>query len=200
VNELRGYDGHRGTVASNLATFTQTGGTLAGGGTLSVSGMFTWSGSTESGPGTTTVTTASLNTSTSALVVQGRPINSSGTTTWATGTNDLQLNSGAVWNNLSGGLFNIQVNANVTATQGTGTFNNQGTFRKSLGMGTTTVGTLVAFNNTGKVDVQTGTLNSRPTLWRTSVRAAQGEQERPRHTGRVARCPKLQVTSTFSIM
>src|SRR5204863_122428 len=41
---------------------------------------------------------------------------------------------------------------------GTVTFTNSGTFRKSVTVGTTTL-TGVAFNNTGTVDVQTGTLS-----------------------------------------
>ncbi len=72
------------------------------------------------------------------------------------------MNSGAVFNNQTGGTFDAQ--NDVQIFRGTGalsTFNNAGTFQKSAGTGTTTIGGAsfpVAFNNTGTVTVLTGTV------------------------------------------
>jgi hypothetical protein len=147
-------------ATSTVANLTQSGGTLAGAGTLTVSGSFSWTGGTQSGPGTTAIASggaATINSSTSALTLSGRTLNNSGAVTWS-GTNALQLNDGAVWNDLSGSTFLASNNAAVTATSGTGTFGNAGTFTKSGGAGTTSFASAVAFNNTGTVNVLSGTL------------------------------------------
>ena len=144
-------------ATSYANSLTQTGGMLSGAGNLTV-GSFFWSGGIQAGTGTTSVSFGSLDSSVSALVVQGRTINSSGNVTWS-GSNALQLNGGAIWNNQSSGNFTAQGNATVTAASGTGTFQNAGTFTESSGTGTTTFTSLVAFNNTGRVNVQSGTLS-----------------------------------------
>lgn len=64
----------------------------------------------------------------------------------------------AVINNLAGGVYDLQGDGNLLRGAGgyTGIINNAGTFRKSGGTGTSTVG--VTFNNTGTVEVDSGVL------------------------------------------
>ena len=145
-------------ATSSVSNLTLSGGTLSGTGTLNIT-SFTWSGGTQSGTGVTALGGSStLDSSTLALILSGRTVTNSGSLTW-NGTNALQLNSGAAWNNLSQSTFQVHNDATVTAAVGTGTFANAGTFTKSGGTGTTTFTSLVAFNNTGSVNIQTGTLS-----------------------------------------
>ncbi len=138
-------------------------GTLDGGGTLTVTNVFSWTGGTMQGAGATNLAAgASLNiASTSDTYLNGRTLNNAGTATW-TGTGYVNADNGAVFNNLAGATFDVQNNAFFGAyccSVSGATFNNAGTFRKSAGSGTTTFGVNIAFNNTGTVNVQTGTLN-----------------------------------------
>ncbi len=79
--------------------------------------------------------------------------------TWA-GTGTIQGGEGAVFNNLAGGTFDIQVNAsfNGAILGGTRTaFNNAGTVIKSASTSTTTLD--VTFNNSDSVNIKTGILS-----------------------------------------
>ena len=64
----------------------------------------------------------------------------------------------AVISNRAGALFHAQNDASLFNQGGAVRFDNAGTFRKSASIGTTTLGTSVTFNNSGSVDLQTGTL------------------------------------------
>ena len=64
-------------------------------------------------------------------------------------------------NNLAGGLYDLQGDGdfqNSAANFGSSEINNAGTFRKSGGTGESVVGGRIAFNNTGTVEVDSGTL------------------------------------------
>jgi hypothetical protein len=153
-----------GTLTLNApltaTSLTLSGGTLGGPGTLTLSGTSNWSGGVQSGTGITKVASgATFNLNSAAtLALSGRTLNNAGTVVW-TGSGSLELNDGAVWNNNSGGLFNAQNNATISASSGTGSFVNAGTFRKSSSTGTTSFGAAVTFTSSGTVDVQSGTLN-----------------------------------------
>ena len=64
-----------------------------------------------------------------------------------------------MFNNLVGGIFDARNNEPFVANLGGAApvFNNLGTFEKTVGTGVTTMALL--FNNTGTIDVQTGTVN-----------------------------------------
>src|SRR5206468_8608006 len=64
--------------------------------------------------------------------------------------------NGGTFNQQSGTLFDIQGNMGIFDST-PGTFNNGGTLRKSAGTATSTIS--LPLNNTGTVEVQTGTLN-----------------------------------------
>jgi hypothetical protein len=78
-----------------------------------------------------------------------------GTVAWQT-TNRIGFVSSTVVN---AGLWDLQADANLTYAGGNASsFTNSGTFRKSGGSGTSTVGANVAFSNPGTVEVLSGTL------------------------------------------
>jgi hypothetical protein len=84
-----------------------------------------------------------------------RTLNNAGAATWTGGS--LSLTGRAVFNNLAGASFAIQV-AGTGFLSGNGIFNNQAgaTFQKSVDPGEVTVNP--SLNNSGTVDVQSGTL------------------------------------------
>jgi hypothetical protein len=118
-----------------------------------------WTSGSLAGSGTILIAPGaqlSLAGSTGALSLQGETLDNAGSTTW-TGAATLDL-EGATWNNQDGSLFNAQGDGSVTSLTG-GTFSNAGTFLKSAGTGTTGFGSGVEFDNTGSVDVSSGTLS-----------------------------------------
>ncbi len=153
---------------ASVGTYTQGSGILAGTGTLTVTGAATITGGQMTGTGTTTLQ-GPTSISVSGLGLDaGRILRNEAVLTWTAGGIDLnngQTGGSGRIDNIAGALFDAQGNnlisatgfADVNSVVGFPAVNNAGTFRKSSGTGTTTV--QVAFNNTGAVDVQTGTLN-----------------------------------------
>ena len=74
-----------------------------------------------------------------------------GTVTWS-GSGSVSCSSGVVYNE-PGAVFDVQNDQLMSG----GGFQNAGLFRKSAGTGTTTISSF--FNNTGAVQIQTGTVN-----------------------------------------
>ncbi|HOC54034.1 MAG TPA: Ig-like domain-containing protein [Verrucomicrobiota bacterium] len=121
-------------------TMSWTGGTLAGDMTIAPGGVLTLSGNADK-------------------TMNGAVLRNGGTVIWS-GAGNLVMNNGSDIENLAGGLFDVQTDATMY-WPGNGyapTFNNAGTFRKSNSTGTTTISS-VSFNNTGTVDVTSGTAN-----------------------------------------
>ena len=98
-------------------------------------------------------------------LLMGSTMNNSGTTTLAANSANLIMDAGSVFNNETGGLFQIQDNAFISGGAGAPVsfFNNLGAVRKDTG--TNTSGFLQdappaaspIFNNTGSLDVESGT-------------------------------------------
>lgn len=89
-------------------------------------------------------------------------INNAGTVNFAKSSVAFVMYYNGTFNNLEGGVFEATTNESIYFRQdlsnnNTPVFNNAGTFRKKTGTGTTTVYKM-NFNNTGTVDVQSGTL------------------------------------------
>ncbi|MCC7122649.1 MAG: filamentous hemagglutinin N-terminal domain-containing protein [Gammaproteobacteria bacterium] len=88
-------------------------------------------------------------------------VNNAGTWNVQTGNGTWQWDNGAQFNNLAGGVVDFQADGNTigSLTNG-GRISNQGTWKKSGGVGTTSFGaTTVAFDNAGgSVSVTSGTL------------------------------------------
>ena len=137
-------------------------GTLNGSGdlTMAAGGQLDWTGGTMNGGGKITIPeTAELNISgTANKDLRNRTIDNLGTTTW-TGTGNIRSGNGAVFNNLAGGVFDVQNDEFFSDNLGGAAprFNNAGTFKKTVGTGTTNIS--LVFNNTGVVDVDSGLLS-----------------------------------------
>lgn len=153
--------GSPATVVAN-ASFTVSNldlinGTLDGTGTVTIANVMNWTGGTMSGGGRTIIPVgATLNAAVPGVVsLNTRTLENAGTSLWS-GAGVLGMNFGAVITNRSGALFHVQNSATLHAGAGANRFDNAGTFRKSTSTGTTTVNSI--FNNSGTVEIQTGTL------------------------------------------
>ncbi|MFN9673050.1 MAG: Calx-beta domain-containing protein [Microcystis sp.] len=137
-------------------SFSQSGGTLSGTGEIIVNNNYNWTSGTQSGSGKTTLKGTTNISGTNAKSVDTRTIENQGTVTWTNG--DIYLYNGENCNNTATGVFDIQGNNGFIYWSGNQPkLNNAGTLKKTAGTGTTTISTQL--NNTGTVQVQTGTLN-----------------------------------------
>ncbi|MBX9606134.1 MAG: choice-of-anchor D domain-containing protein, partial [Gammaproteobacteria bacterium] len=149
------------------ASFQISGGTLEGGGDLTVLGAATLSGGTMLGAGRTIL--LGNGSITGAIGVDsGRVLENRGTLTWTAGTinlNNLSTGGAGRIDNAAGALFDLQGNNSISVTSfgdrnllpDMGVVNNAGTFRKSAGSGASSIQT--GLNNTGAVEVSSGTLD-----------------------------------------
>jgi hypothetical protein len=135
---------------------------IAASGTLLVTTAFDWSAGLLSGPGSLNIAPgAALNIGGApAKALTGLTINNAGTATWS-GTGDIVASQYSVFNNLAGAQFivlnNQRFNPAAGEPPGSCVFNNAGLFTKTAGGGVTTIG--VRFNNTGTVDIRSGSVN-----------------------------------------
>lgn len=154
-----------GTLAINanstVNTFDMGSGTLSGTGDLTVTDTATFSGGIITGIGTTTVQGKTEMSHGPVVFDAGRTLRNSvsGILTWGSSNYiDLDITSATGGGTfVNEGLFIAATTGNteIRNTNGKGSFDNQGTFRKT-GVLTNTV--LAPFTNTGIVDVQGGTL------------------------------------------
>jgi large repetitive protein len=153
---------------ATVTTFTQSGGLLSGTGDLTVTGATSLSGGTMTGSGST-ITQGALTISGGIVLDAGRTLDVRGGASWTAGIIDLNplLNgapgSGSIVNR-AGSTFTTSANSVMVAlfvddadNGEDALFTNEGTFRKTGGTGATALTT--AFDNSGLVDVQVGTLN-----------------------------------------
>jgi hypothetical protein len=139
-----------------LPALTLNGGTLTGTGTVNVSGAMSWTAGTLSGTGVTnangTFTISGVGTKTFSV----RTLNNAGAATWSSGS--LTADSNATLNNLAGATFDVRTDQGYLYGFGASpVITNAGTFRKTLGSGTTTIS--AAFQNSGTMELQVGTIN-----------------------------------------
>jgi hypothetical protein len=149
--------------SSTAGSLSQTGGTLGGSGTLTVSGALSWTGGTMSGTGTTvsasggtatvTVPSGSSSALSRALELRGSSsLASTGTTTAV-----LSVNSPGLLRVAPGGTLDVSGVVSLGNSVGSpGSVSVEGTLGKS-GTGTVTVS--VGLSNSGVVQVNGGTLN-----------------------------------------
>ena len=158
------------STASLGSGFTQTGGTLSGAGTVTVTGsaalviqcVYTGERHWDDGfKGTSTL--SGSNVGYYFALDGGRVLQNDGTLTWTGGPIDMGSNpfgttvGGSTIVNSLGAIFNDAAAYSIVNGTGTNVFNNAGTFETTFTSGTTTIG--VTFNNTGSVEVQIGTLD-----------------------------------------
>ncbi|MBW3541220.1 MAG: PKD domain-containing protein [Planctomycetes bacterium] len=144
-------------AGSSTQSLILSGGTLTGTADIAVDGLFDWTGGTLAGTGTTTVSAgAALNISGGSLR-EGRTLTNAGTAVWSAG--NIVIDGTSQFHN--SGSFEAQ---NDGVVSGGGAFHNSGTFVKSSGIGQTQFASstdnaaIVAFNNSGSVEAQSGIL------------------------------------------
>jgi len=145
-----------GTGQVSPALINLSNGLLGGSNAVTVGSAMTWTGGSMGGTGRTTIppgTTLNINNS-SAIFITSRTLENGGTTTW-TGAGVISLNNCVITNRV-GALFNAANAAPIQWLGGSPHVDNAGTFRKSVGTGTTTISGSVAFTNYGTVDIQSG--------------------------------------------
>ncbi|MEI6075094.1 MAG: choice-of-anchor Q domain-containing protein, partial [Verrucomicrobiota bacterium] len=145
------------TTLNGNITFTkltQTGGALAG--THVLNGNFQFNGGNWATIGSTTIAPGSTLAINGNLTVNSRTLTNNGTVVWAAGT--ITDSGSLIYNN---GLWDAQSDFSFSFPNfGTPpVFNNAGTFRKSAGTGTTTLDSYHTFNNSGALDVRSGTVS-----------------------------------------
>ena len=145
------------TAATMPGTVNFSSGTINGTGNATFANQLPWTGGTMSGSGTTTLQAGMAVSGGSNLLLDGRTLTNSGTTTFS--SNYLHGKNGAAFNNATGALVDLQgynnfIHDYVGAIPA---INNAGTFRKSSS--TTTIDIAFAMNNTGKVRLLKGVLN-----------------------------------------
>jgi hypothetical protein len=138
-------------------SFTLSGGTLSGLGTLTVNGLLTWTSGIMTGTAHTVAQGGLALNPSGVTQLDGRILDNTGTATW-TGTGTLLTSNGGSIDNLAGAVFDVKGDGALSGFNAQPAFNNAGTFRKLDSSGTTTF-TNIPFNNSGTVDVQTGTLS-----------------------------------------
>ena len=151
-----------GTAAfTGDGTLAVNGGTLAGDANLSVRRL-SWTGGNVLGTGSISVPAGgqALITVSGSMYLSRTITNGGAAAFGGTATLDASTDgSGAVINNLAGATFDIISDADFNQAAGaTALFSNAGTLRKAGGTGTTGFGSAWTVNNTGRVEVQTGTL------------------------------------------
>jgi len=151
------------TVNGSLAVrnFTQSGGTLAGSGSLTVSEAFAWTGGTMTGTGRTVLgagTEHSLSGGATKVIREGRTLENFGTVTMSGGTLQYAQTPATVINR-AGAEWVVSDEADFGQSfGGTYLFQNEGTFRKT-GEGTTTAFNPIRVVNTGELLVEAGTVD-----------------------------------------
>jgi hypothetical protein len=129
-------------------------GTIGGAGTLTVSGVATWSGGTMQDVGTTVFAAGSTLSIEGGSKGMNRVINNNGAATWAGTRIDI---SGGTFNNNASASFDARADTNFESFGGVNAFNNAGLFTRTVGVGAP--GMNLPFNNTGTVSVSSGTLS-----------------------------------------
>ncbi len=139
------------------AEFTQTGGTVEGGGTLDVSGALSWTGGTMSGSGSTVVLSGASGAVKGGVTLAVRELVNEGTTTLENG-GWLHMAEGAEIKNTGTFKTNTSDGWDGFYPEGSGapSIINTGVFEKAAGSSETEI--LVNFENHGTVSQKTGLL------------------------------------------
>ncbi|HEX5245450.1 MAG TPA: hypothetical protein VFW23_19480, partial [Tepidisphaeraceae bacterium] len=146
------------TMSGGLLTW-KTSGTAF---TLTLDDALNWSGGTFGGANVLATQGGNI-AATSTCIVGSGTLTNQGTITYtatfnSTPDNQLPLrldSSGAIVNN-AGATFNIAGDGGISVTSSTAHFDNNGLFEKTAGTGTSIIES--AFNDTGTVSIQSGTL------------------------------------------
>ncbi|HEX9727684.1 MAG TPA: hypothetical protein VGA37_04210 [Gemmatimonadales bacterium] len=143
-------------VTTDLAV---SGGIQDGGGVLSATNSFTWSGGTLAGSGETRLEAGGTMTIAGGVkTLNTRTVANAGAAVWTAG--EISAGNAASFVNEAGGTFDAQLDDIFDSDFGVqASFSNQGTFTRTTGAGTVTFDVL--FHNGGTADVLSGILSLR---------------------------------------
>ena len=143
--------------ALSTSSWTQNGGELTGSDTVTVTGLLSWARGTMSGTGVTEARGGLQISGDGYKYLSGRTLSNYAEATWS-GSSAITSNlSGGTLMNQSGATFDIQGDAGWNVNGVVPNFTNQGRLIKSAGSGTAQID--AAFDNTGSVEVQQGSLS-----------------------------------------
>ena len=150
-------------VDTTIAVLALNGGNLTGSGALTVTGVLIWASGAMSGSGATVATAGMMLPSGSKVLDQRSVVLSGGSAAMNAAASAIVMRNGATFTNQA--TFELSNDAGLGNSQGFfddgaggGTFNNEGMLRKLTGNSGISRFSGVAFNNTGTVEVQAGTL------------------------------------------
>jgi hypothetical protein len=152
------------TASLDVQNLTLNGGTLTGAGRVTAEGSFTWTGGTMDGAGPTVLNGTTTIGGGFPSPQTGREMDNAGTATVVDGTTlsfGSNVNSNVLWNNEAGATLTLQGSASLNNRSGvshTGQLSNAGEVVR-VGSTTSTSAINITFDNTGTVDVRTGTLS-----------------------------------------
>ncbi len=145
-------------AAANIVTSSKLkfsgGASLTGPGTLTIGGSAVWNSMTMSGTGQTIVQPGATLNITGGVILSQRTLINNGQILFSGAGNLDVTNNGTIDNR---GSLEIATDRAISGIFPTGTLINSGTITKTTSPGTATL--QIVLNNTGTVDVQTGTLN-----------------------------------------
>ena len=155
------FNGNSISTVSGVSTFSA--GTIGGSGPASFDNLTWTGGGFMTGTGSTEILNGqSMTLSGTGYHLLARTIDNYGTATviGLSGLNPYSGGSTPTFNNNAGGIFELQSTGGLDPYSSIpGVFNNGGTFRKTTSTGTANVSSYWTFNNSGTVQVQSGTLN-----------------------------------------
>ena len=155
-------DGGSVTLDSDIAVegFYLSGGDLiTTGRTLTVEADSVWSGGNILFEGTTIFNGELVISGAGTKFLSGNPVFiNGGSLLWTDGILDTGFAGVATINNLKGAIFDTDFDGSILSVSGDLPFNNSGTFIKSGGTGTTSFIGNARFNNSGIVNIESGTL------------------------------------------
>ena len=143
-------------ATTHSASLTDSFGQLGGSGTVTVTDAFTWTAGIMTGTGTTIVEGAlDVSGPDNKFVVNGRTLVNQGVATWS-GNGEITVGSGSAFTNAEGATLHINNNARMLGSFSE--FNNEGIVNKGTETGNALTEIQTAFNNSGSVAVNAGTL------------------------------------------
>jgi autotransporter-associated beta strand protein len=144
-------------VSPSQMLFNSPRATITGSGNFSISGILNWQAGAFNGSGSINANGGlHLDPGSSSLSLAGESLINSGDATWSAST-ALTLSGGAVLSNAASGTFDCASDGTIQNGPGTNLLANAGLLRKINSTGITTF--FVPLDNSGTVQVQTGTLN-----------------------------------------
>ena len=129
--------------------------TVTGPGNLAVNGALNWASGTISGTGALSIGNSGVVTVNGGVTLSGRTMSNTGHVTWNSG--NLTIDTGAVINNLPGGIFDVAFDGRLSVGSAPASISNSGLFRKTAGAATANL--IATFNNGGLLQALAGTLS-----------------------------------------